>query len=203
LIFNTRVALGQVEEYYAYPGTSRWVTKLHVTVNAPAFGNGLAYFPCTDGIYALSMADGHVVWHNASVHGSVAFGDGNVYITDGHALDALSATTGTSVWHYSVTSTFAPNVPATVTTHAIFLQPANGHIYAFNPATGAVLWNVYTGTVSAYPGTPIEYQGYLYTIQSYGQMVVYLASNGKYAWSPGVQYLDSGLALLPAHVPAY
>lgn len=206
-VFDVRVAVGQVEAYYAFPGTSHWVTKLHVTSYAPSFGPGVIYLPCTDGLYALDITNGHILWHNPNVHGTPSYGYGKVYVTDEHTLWALSASTGALAWHYTVTSSFYSTQSATVTSSAVYLQPVNGHRYAFNPANGTVLWNVYSAGFEPMPGTPIEYEGYLFSVEDDGQITARLASDGSFLWAAPFLYVSSvdgnGMSLLPANTSVF
>lgn len=84
--------------------------------------------------------DGCVSFAPAAVGGSVIVGDG------GRRLRCIDAGTGRVLWTKSVKGNFAGDGPA-VSARAIVLALDSHQVEAYDPATGARLWNRWVGTL--------------------------------------------------------
>ena len=125
------------------------------------------------GVFALNPATGKQIWHYAGTSGSskgVVYGKGLLFYGDGEAnLIALNAKTGALVWK-TLADSNAPTNGAEITITPQFIGAnegtvpevlvatqigdfgVRGHLDAYNPATGKLLWRFWTTEPSTWAG---------------------------------------------------
>jgi outer membrane protein assembly factor BamB len=160
--------------------------------NSPAVLDGRVYFGANDGdVYALDATTGKLVWKfptgNLSSLLNPAVADGHVYITagtpSGDTLNALKASDGSLDWSFSSINGLGP---AIVGDGKVYLGetdfPAGGFIYAFDAATGKIIWTLNLGNGGA--GTFALANGVLYTNSSDGTdgFLALDAATGRKLW---------------------
>jgi outer membrane protein assembly factor BamB len=107
----------------------------------PAIANGVVYFPCASGVYALNLQTGAQIWRVPinGFSGYTTFAEGNVYCAlnrNGYfgpgVFYCFDASTGHSKWTCQTHFAYQPSV-------------AKGIVYtystALNASTGKAIWN--------------------------------------------------------------
>jgi outer membrane protein assembly factor BamB len=115
---------------------------------APAAANDNVYaatLGSTPQVYALGQANGGLVWQTPLPVGSrasVAVGQGRVFVnTDQHKLYALNQQTGAVLWSASTsTGTTSQESSPSLGFNNVYVG-SDSALFAFNVATGALVWN--------------------------------------------------------------
>lgn len=114
----------------------------------PIIAQGLIFMPSNDGsLYALSTANGAVVWSYASqgpLVNSAGYENGRVFFgsTDGY-IYALNAANGSLVWRYKTGSTV--KTAPLLAEGKVFMGGSDGYMVALNQAGGALAWRTKIG----------------------------------------------------------
>jgi outer membrane protein assembly factor BamB len=150
-----------LERYKASDGTTDPTTGTFGRpggVHTPALANGVVYATTADGLlHALDAADLRTQYWQASVAGGIASIDaGRLYITSGTSLMAFDAAGRTNcapsggtkmctpLWTTTTADTLSSQAPAVGS--GIVSVRSDRHLYAFDPATGALRWSAVIGS---------------------------------------------------------
>jgi outer membrane protein assembly factor BamB len=159
------------------------------------------------GVYALNATSGAQLWNYNIGYSSgaspVVVGGVVYYVPEEDKLFALNATSGAEIWNYSAPmgnrsqgNLYNVNVDSSpaVVDGIVYLGSDEGNLYAFNAASGAILWNytIGNGTLS----TPTVADGVMYIGSSDGNIYALNATNGIKLWS----HTTSGAVFSPAIV---
>jgi outer membrane protein assembly factor BamB len=159
------------------------------------------------GVYALNATSGAQLWNYNIGYSSgaspVVVGGVVYYVPEEDNLFALNATSGAEIWNYSAPmgnrsqgNLYNVNVDSSpaVVDGIVYLGSDEGNLYAFNAASGAILWNytIGNGTLS----TPTVADGVMYIGSSDGNIYALNATNGIKLWS----HTTSGAVFSPAIV---
>jgi eukaryotic-like serine/threonine-protein kinase len=144
--FYTPYYTGAVYAVNALNGQILWSNgNVHAVQTAPTVGNGLVYVADDFGVIsALDASTGQIQWsYNTNTSqgtGSAgALVNGVLYMGVSQFLFALNASDGTLVWRQEM-SAFTASSPA-VQNGVVYMNSADGGVYAFDAATGAAIWH--------------------------------------------------------------
>jgi len=153
-------------------------TEAASTEATPLVVDGVMYMSGNNGgVFALNPTTGKQIWHYTpptagGANRGVAYGEGLIFYGQGANLVALIAKTGALVWktqvdpHGSISA--APQfiragqggVPEVLigswTPVGSGALGLGGHLDAYNPATGKLLWRFYTGDPNTWPSNTIQ-----------------------------------------------
>jgi len=136
------------------------------------------YFMNPNGLYALNVANGSLLWsvdvENVRFWYAPAIVEGRIYVCgfDGiEYLYALNATNGNLLWKFPMEIT--PGHPPVADSEMVYV--GEGELYAINAKTGKLKWTA-SGTA------PLIYNHSVYAISSSG-IVAYGADNGSVLWT--------------------
>ncbi len=143
--------------------------KWQFQTNAPVFGvpcvgkDGTIYAGSIDSfVYAINPSDGSLKWKYQAASGLAGSGgslgpDGTFYIGDATSLYAIDTSNGTLKWKFD-TGGYVLSSPVVTDKFVYFGSfyvtaigpgdpsgPYDGHVFALDPATGAVKWSYLTG----------------------------------------------------------
>jgi outer membrane protein assembly factor BamB len=142
-----------------------------------AISHGALYFMNPNGVYALNVANGTLLWsvniENVRFGYAPAVTEGKIYVCgfDGiEYLYALNATNGNLLWRFPMETT--PGHPPVANNEMVYV--GEGELYAINAKTGRLKWTA-DGTASLF------YNLGVYAISS-AQIVAYNADNGSVLW---------------------
>jgi outer membrane protein assembly factor BamB len=168
-------------------GQSVWSFTTTGPVNSsPTVANGVVYVGSDGGIvYALNAATGAELWSFdtvpvAATVSSPAVASGVVYVGVGNGeVFAIDAATGVQLWSYATASgagKSGASSPA-VAGGVVYVGSASG-VYAFNAATGTVLWNGGPALGSVTVANGVVYSG-----SAFRQIYALSAATGAVLWS--------------------
>jgi outer membrane protein assembly factor BamB len=168
-------------------GKERWRSQPSRVSSSIAVGSGMIYFGTSDAaITALDASTGAQRWHTeiatsgAPVH-NAAFAGGRVYAaSDGGDLVALDGASGSIAWRAPLgTGVYGTAVVADGVAYiGAGSDATEGHLRAFDAATGKLLWD----TPEAY-GAPAVSDGHAYaTIQPFGDVAAFDEKTGQQLW---------------------
>ncbi len=157
------------------------------------------------GVYALNATSGAQLWkYNIGYSGGaspVVVGGVVYYVPEENNLFALNATSGAEIWNYSAPmgnpsqgNPYNVNVDSypAVVDGIVYLGSDEGNVYAFNAASGTILWNYTIGKGAL--STPNVADGVLHVGSSDDNIYALNATNGVELWS----YPTSGAVDSPA-----
>jgi quinohemoprotein ethanol dehydrogenase len=164
--------VSQLKPAWSFTGSGTEVVSAEAT---PIVVNGVMYVTGNQGgVFALNPATGKQIWHHTSTtSGSsrgVVYGQGLLFYGESNAnLVALNAKTGALVWTTPVDPDQATN-KASITVAPQFIGASEGtvaevltsvstgdfgvrgHLDAYNPATGKLLWRFWTTEPNTWAG---------------------------------------------------
>jgi outer membrane protein assembly factor BamB len=200
---------GRVIALDSASGAIRWWRALPSgSESSPLIHDGRVYFGSQNGtVFALDDSDGAVVWtyHAASaVKASPTLADGVLYFGDySGRLQAISEQSGRRLWVRKSEGALLGSgnfySTAAVVYGRVFLGNTDGHVYAYDAATGKLDWAVQTGAyvyaspaVTNTPGLgPTVYVG------SYnGSFYAFNARSGHVRWRFNAHGRISGSATI-------
>ena len=152
--------------------------------SSPTVANGVVYVGSGDGnVYALNATTGAELWSfdTGGAVSAAAVAAGTVYVGSGNGeVYALDAATGGELWSYDTSSgagKAGASSPA-VAGGVVYVGSDSG-VYAFNAATGAVLWN----GGPAFAASPAVAGGVVYVGSGFRQIYALSAATGAVLWS--------------------
>ena len=171
-------------------GTLRWQYETEDWVSTdPAVGGSAVYVRSQDGIlHAVDASTGEGLWqYNTSGQGvsaSPAFADGVVY-TGGNRTHALDASSGEVVWLYQTeyraeAPFYSPAYSPTVADGIVYFGSADGHLYAIDASTQALLW-LYDG-IQPTDAAPMVVDGAVYVQSEDGHLYALDEFTGRLLW---------------------
>jgi outer membrane protein assembly factor BamB len=182
---------------FSSPLTARWQFDSTNTISlSPASSNNYIYLPLSFGeIVSLKATDGQLIWR-AEIGGDFSASpiadERGVYIASRTnettnspqvlrstgAIRVLSRSTGITLWmrtlHFPIQGGLASS------TTRLFGGSADGRIYAFNKATGEILWSVQH--TSGFSSQPSLHNGRLYIGSEDGTLLALDESSGATLW---------------------
>jgi len=184
--------------------------------SSPVVSQGVLYITSDNpkgGVFAYNATTGAQIWSNLfpvdqGYHFTApAVANGRVFVAANDSLYAFNATTGALLWIRG-TSSIAQGWPVVYGSLVYFSSQA-GRIFAFDQATGAVVWS---GLINKNGGatTGIVVGGGLAYMNANNTLYAFNASNGHLVWrkviemisSPalgdGILYIDDALGLVRA-----
>jgi len=135
-LYALRASTGQVLWKYLDPAGS--------IASSPAVGGGVVYFGGFDGLHALDINTGQVLWQGPlqSVYGVTLNGDVVFFnSTDGY-VHAVDAKTGSELWNYN---SGASNLYSALAVADGVVYVASANLLALDATSGAFLWNYAIG----------------------------------------------------------
>jgi len=153
-------------------------------VSPPAVANGIVYVGSNDGsLYALSAGTGKLLWSYATggpVMSAPAVTNNRVFVhSNGGIFYALDATTGKLLWQRSIGAN-SDSSPVTANGNVYVGTYYDGNLYAFNQATGGMLWNYPThGALDS----PAVANGIVYVGSQDGHVYAVNGSTGHLVWA--------------------
>ena len=182
---------------FSTPLTARWQFDSTNTISlSPASSNSYIYLPLSFGeIVSLKAADGQLIWR-ADIGGDFSASpiadERGVYIASRTgeetnskqilrstgAIRVLSRSTGITLWMRTLH--FPIQGGLTSSTTRLFGGSADGRIYAFNKATGEILWTVQH--TSGFSSQPSLHKGRLYIGSEDGTLLALDESSGTILW---------------------
>ncbi|TDW97623.1 outer membrane protein assembly factor BamB family protein [Dinghuibacter silviterrae] len=156
----------------------------------PTVANGLVYFSLFEGyasVVALNVATGNPVWtyYNGSGYSNPAAVGGTVYAADQFCkIVAMDANTGAVKWRY-YDGTFGSGTSPTVSGSKVFIAGYDNYMYAFDTASGSVLWKSgpYGGGTSGQFSSPVTYNGAVYAGNNDGAVYAFDMQTGNVLWT--------------------
>lgn len=164
--------------------TDKWhMGTLKAITSSPAVADGKVYVGSQDGsLYAWNGANGKLAWSyptGGAIASSPAVANGRVFVlSSGGIFYAIDATTGKLIWQRSIGAD-SDSSPAVAGSNVYVGTNHDGDLYAFNQATGAMLWNFPT---SGALDSPAVSGGIVYVGSHDGNVYAVKASTGLQAW---------------------
>jgi outer membrane protein assembly factor BamB len=172
-------------------GNQRWVFEAGHSIWSKPLTDGTAIFVASmdHHVYALDPTDGNQVWKSedlggAIVHSFVYDPQGVLYVgTIGNKLSALNASDGKTLWQTPLKSWIWSK--AVLGSSSLFICDQEGFIYALDPKTGAIQWQVQPDVTNtrAIVSTPLLVDTTLYVANQGGNLISINAANGAVNWS--------------------
>lgn len=182
---------------FSSPLTVRWQFDSSNTISlSPASSNSYIYLPLTSGeIVSLKAPDGQLVWR-AEIGGDFSASpiadERGVYIASRTgettnssqvlrstgAIRVLSRSTGITLWMRTLHFPIQGGLTSSAT--RLFGGSADGRVYAFNKATGEILWTVQH--TSGFASQPTLHNGRLYIGSEDGTLLALDESSGALLW---------------------
>ena len=134
--------------------------------SSPAVADGRLYIAMHNrGLLALNAETGATLWLSAMPgpqESSPAVDNGRVFVgsRDDHKLYAFDAVTGATLWT-ATTNDWVQNSPA-VDNGVVYIGNNSGNVYAFNAATGGLVWQRAVSPGFAIGGSPTVANGVVY-----------------------------------------
>lgn len=195
-VAHDRVFAAMGNTLYAFnatTGAALWhVTTGNVVQPAPAIDGSLVYITSQDGyLYAIHQATGAIAWKSslgnsqmATNTTGVSIAGGMLYTAAGNGIFALNDTTGKQVWKKTVTTTIGEAAP-TVADGVVYESDFTGRVYAYNAASGHLLWTAFVGSV-ANTSAAVAY-GMVYVGGGDNYLYALNARTGKQVWKSAAQ----------------
>jgi eukaryotic-like serine/threonine-protein kinase len=207
---------GRLTALRATTGAKIWSVQVGTGLDTtPAYWNGLVIAPSRDAkgsfVAAYDAASGARRWVSRVTSGPydsittpAVFGSA-LYFSVGKSVVALSASNGHMLWQTQATTAEYGDIysPVAVSGEGKFVIATgeDGHVYAFDSATGNVLWDVVAGG-GIYRGGPAIYTGIIYVAEGRGgdegggfDMVALQVSDGRILWR---SYAGDDIHVTPA-----
>jgi outer membrane protein assembly factor BamB len=190
--------VGGLFAYDAATGAPLWTADTGGPVNSsPSVANGILYIGSFDGsLYAFDPHDGTQLWYAPTgggiIDSSPAVVNGVVYIGSGNStvigtMNAYDAQTGRLQWVATAGDLFTAT-PA-VSNGVVYAGSQDGHMYAWDAATGAQLW---TALSAMFVFTPAVANGVVYVGAHIPDLVYALdATTGATLWTANAFGVDS------------
>ncbi|HEV2799284.1 MAG TPA: PQQ-binding-like beta-propeller repeat protein [Pyrinomonadaceae bacterium] len=204
LIFSpcvqSRVHADKVSEKgltFSAPLTIRWqFDSKNTTSLSPTSNSGYLYLPLTSGeIVSLNVSNGQLLWRTeigGNFSASPIADERGVYLASRNedtnnsrqilrstgAIRALSQSTGITLWMRTLHFPLQGGLISSAT--KLFGGSADGRVYAFNKATGEILW-VFQHT-SAFSSYPALHNGRLYIGSEDGTLLSLDETSGAALW---------------------
>ena len=178
-------------------GSLRWSAKIGLLTVAPVVAQGRVYVGEENAIFAVGVRDGSVRWRyhfppaeRDYFGGMGAVADGRVYVGSANRLFALDAATGNLLWRRNVEPGQAFIPPemidgvlydaSSTTCSNCAVQPFSSVEYAYNPATGVLLWR--TPKLAGFPSLPAVAGGVAYVGSQDGSLSALRTKDGMQLW---------------------
>ena len=165
----------------------------HKILVVPLLANGGSAPLATEGVIAMSMKTGHIIWSKALPAGSESqplISQGTVYLGDqGGTVYALNEHNGAERWTYQAASSVKGGLA--LDHGKLFFGDYSGHAYAISKATGKLIWDVGTdGTQfglgsGTFYATPVVEFGRVYMGNTDGFVYSFAEDTGTLAWRTG------------------
>lgn len=182
---------------FSDPLTVRWqFSSQNTTTLSPASSNSYIYLPLSSGeIVSIGAADGKLVWRTeigGDFSASPAADERGVYVASRTgeasssrqvlrstgAIRVLSRSTGITLWMRTLHFPLQGALTSSAT--KLFGGSADGRIYAFNKATGEILWTVQHS--SGFASQPSLHNGRLYIGSEDGTLLAVDELSGTVLW---------------------
>ena len=183
----------------AYTGTCYWRYSLPGmgTLSSPAVVDGVVYIGSDYGVHAINAYTGANIWQSSSdilINSSPAVSGDMVYIGSfvPYGVYAFRVSDGQQVWSYE-TGDYVDSSP-TVVGNVVYVCSDDGHLYALNAITGALIWKF--NCLDNYPyeslsSSPAVVNGVVYVASSVGNVFAIDASSGDKIWNHTTTDLSS------------
>ena len=172
--------------------------------SSPAVVDGRLYIAIHNrGLLALNAETGATLWLSAMPgpqESSPAVDNGRVFVgsRDDHKLYAFDAVTGATLWT-ATTNDWVQNSPA-VANGVVYIGNNSGNVYAFNAATGGLVWQRAVSPGFAIGGSPTVANGVVYVASALddsatrfdGKLYALNAATGQVLFSDFVSENDEG-----------
>lgn len=182
---------------FSEPLTVRWqFSSQNTTTLSPASSNSYIYLPLSSGeMVSIGAADGKLIWRTeigGDFSASPTADERGVYVASRTgeasssrqvlrstgAIRVLSRSTGITLWMRTLHFPLQGALVSSAT--KLFGGSADGRIYAFNKATGEILWTVQH--TSGFASQPSLHNGRLYIGSEDGTLLSLDESSGKVLW---------------------
>lgn len=196
---NGTIYFGAVDDYLyaldANTGALKWryLTGANVS-SSPVVQNNVVYFGSDDTkVYALNASTGAFIWSYTTgqlINGNgAALVNGILYIGGRSGfLYAINSNNGSLAWSYDLNFISLEHSSATVVNNVVYIggyrnltfPNLKGSLYAFNAATGALIWERLVGL--GFNSSPVIENGKLVITTEDGELIAVNAVTGAELW---------------------